>query len=226
MRGGTFIGGATLLIAIGLLLAGCGGGSDSTTASGPFSPQAGLKAVGGSSRTDKPAFVLSVDARPGDENIRGASLMLPKVVLVDPESITGFCTEKKLEADSCQGEPKLGSARVLSPAYETPLTGPVYAVTGSGRRLPRLAYILHSGAAEVVLRGAILSDNGRIGASVEEIPDTALKTFQLKIDGGPGGYLILSRDLCRAKALAEGSFESQGGQRHSEQVPIEAECGT
>jgi hypothetical protein len=217
---------ALLLLAIAVALAGCGGGSDSTTASRPFSPNASLKAVGGTARTEKPAFVLTVDARPGDENILAASVMLPKVVLVDSEAITGFCTEKKLKADSCKGEPKLGAARVLSPAYETPLTGSVYAVTGSGRRLPRLAYLLHSGSTEVVLRGEILSEKGQIGASVEGIPDTPLKTFELKIDGGSGGYLILSRDLCKAEADAEGTFTSQAEQRRSEQVPLEASCST
>src|SRR5690349_17592091 len=75
------------------LLAGCGGGSE-TTPSVPFSPSATLRAIGGTVRTQKPDFVLQVTTRPGDENMRSVAVRLPRVVLVDTGALGGLCTRK------------------------------------------------------------------------------------------------------------------------------------
>jgi hypothetical protein len=205
------------------LLAGCGGDSESTQSSAPFEPHATLEAIGGTVRTDKPRLVIRVEARPGDENIRSVAVNLPPVVLVDTTAVGRICSERELRSDDCAGSHRLGSARVLSPAYEGALSGPVYLVSGSGT-LPGLAYLL-SGPAEVLLRGRVISKGGRIQAGVDEVPDTPLKIFELTIDGGRSGYLVLSRNICGAKAVADGTFTSQEGQTYRQRIPLEADCG-
>jgi hypothetical protein len=205
-----------------IAIVGCGGGSESTSSGPPFEPQASLRAVGGTDRGDKPEFVIRVVPRPGDAKIRSAAVNLPPVVLVDATAISGFCSERELQSDDCAGKRRLGSARVLSPAFEGVLSGPVFAVTGSGT-LPRLAYVL-SGPADVLLRGRIVSKGGRIQAGVEDVPKTPLKSFELTIDGGKRGYLILSRNICKADALADGTFTSQAGQLYEQEIPLEADC--
>lgn len=205
------------------LLAGCGGDSATTASSRPFEPHATLRAIGGTVRTDKPRLVIRVEARPGDENIRSVAVNLPPVVLVDTTAIGKICSEAELESDDCAGSHPLGGARVLSPAYDGALSGPVYLVSGSGT-LPGLAYLL-SGPAEVVLRGRVVSKGGRIQAGVDDVPDTPLKTFELTIDGGKSGYLVLSRNICAAETFADGTFTSQEGQTYRPRIPLEAECG-
>lgn len=206
------------------LLAGCGGDSRTTTVpTEPFAPHATLKAVGGTVRTDKPRLVIRVEARPGDENIRSVAVNLPPVVLVDTTAVGRICSESELKADECAGSHRLGSARVLSPAYDGALSGPVYLVSGSGT-LPGLAYLL-SGPADVLLRGRVVSKGGRIQAGVDDVPDAPLKTFELTIDGGRSGYLVLSRNICGAEAIADGTFTSQGGQAYRQKIPLEADCG-
>ncbi len=213
------------LLASALVLAGCGG-SDSTTSSEPFAPQATLRAIGGTMRTDKPELVIHVDSRPGDENIRSVAVNLPPVLLVDPTALGGVCAQSKLEAEECAGQRRVGFARAVSPAYGEPLAGPVYAVSGGGESgLPRLAYVL-SGPADILLYGRVVSKGGRIQAGVEDVPNTPLKSFELRIAGGRPGYLILSRDICRANAVADGTFTSQGGQVEREKIPLEADCGS
>jgi len=206
------------------LLGGCGGDSGTTTSTGPFAPNATLKAVGGTVRTDKPRLEIRVEARPGDENIRSVAVNLPPVVLVDTTAIGKICSESELNTDECAGSHKLGSARVVSPAYDGALSGPVFLVSGSGP-LPGLAYLL-SGPADVLLRGRVVSRDGRIQAGVDDVPDTPIETFELTIDGGRSGYLVLSRNICRADAVADGTFVSQGGQTYRQKIPLEAECGT
>lgn len=215
--------GVLVALAAAILVAGCGGGSDSSTTSGPFEPQATLKALGGTVRADKPSFVMHVEARPGDANIRSVAVNLPPVVLVDPTAIGVLCSESELASDKCARRKALGSARVLSPAYSGALSGPVYAVSGSGR-LPRLAYVL-SGPADVLLRGKVVSKGQRIQAGVDNVPDTPLKSFELTIDGGKPGYLVLNRNICTADAVADATFTSQDGQTYEQQIPLEANCG-
>jgi hypothetical protein len=215
--------GAAVALAVLVLVAGCGGGSDSTGTSGePFEPQASLTAVGGTARTAKPRFVMRVDARPGDASIRSAKVLLPPVVFIDAEAIGKLCSKSELKANDCKGRQRMGTARVVSPAFSGPLSGPVYAVTGYGG-LPQLAYVL-SGPANVTLHGKIVTESERIQAGLEDLPDTPLKSFEFSIDGGKSGYLIVSRDLCKNEIDAKASFTSQEGRVYEQQFPLEAEC--
>jgi hypothetical protein len=220
----TAVAGLLGALACATLLAGCGGDSGTTASTEPFEPHATLRAVGGTVRTDKPRLVIRVEARPGDDNIRSVAVNLPPVVLVDTTAVGKICSESELKTDECAGSHKLGSARVVSPAYDGALSGPVYLVSGSGT-LPGLAYLL-SGPADVLLRGRVVSKGGRIQASVEDVPDTPLKTFELTIDGGKSGYLVLSRNICGAKAIADGTFTSQGGGTYRQKIPLEADCAS
>lgn len=217
---------AVAVLVVVVAVASCGGDSGgdtgAETGAGPFRPRATLKAVGETQRTAKPAFVFTVEPRPGQPNVRSATVKLPPVVLVDPTSIGRFCSEAELDSDECAGRKRLGFARVSSPAYDAPLRGPVYAVTGSGG-LPRLAYLL-GGPADVLLRGKIASRGGTISAGVEEVPDIPFDSFVLRIDGGPDGYLVLSRDICNGSPTAKGTFTDQGGQVSRQEIPLQADC--
>ena len=99
----------------------------------------------------------------------------------------------------------------------------MYAVSGYGA-LPHLAYVL-GGPANVLLKGRVVSHGGRIQAGVDHVPDTPLKTFELTIDGGRDGYLVLSRNICGAEAVADGTFTSQDHQVYRQRIPLTADCG-
>src|SRR5690349_16150765 len=130
-----------IALALPLLLAGCGGDSDSGTSSKSFAPEATLRAVGGTVRTDQPDFVLHVETRKGDANLRSVEVVLPPVALVDAGSIGTICSRAEFKSDRCKDRKRLGFARVHSPAYDGVLAGDVFAVSGGGR-LPKLAYVL------------------------------------------------------------------------------------
>lgn len=216
---------AAALAAAALLVAGCGGdSSDEQNATEQFAPRVAIEAVGGSARTDKPRLDVEVATRPGDANIRAAEITLPTAILADQTAFGNLCSESELEDKRCAGRQRMGEARAVSPAYDAPLTGPVYAVSGSGG-LPKPAYVLSGGGAEVLLRGRIEVLDGRIQATVDDVPDIPLDAFELSLDGGKSGYLVLSRDICRTPAAAIVGLTSQEGERLSRRVPIEAECG-
>lgn len=212
-----------LLLLLALVAPGCGDDdSEEREPAKPFAPPASLTALGGTERTDKPELVLRVEPQPGEANIRSAKLTLPAAFLVDQTALGGLCSERELEQDDCRGRKAMGAARVVSPAYDGALKGPVYAVSGSGG-LPRLAYVL-GGAAQVLLRGRIEVEGVRIQAGVADAPDVPLRIFELRITGGKPGYLVLSRDVCRRDAIADVSFTSHEGQRFARRVPLDADC--
>lgn len=212
-----------ILMAVAVLLVtGCGGDSEDDSAGRPFEPQASLTAIDGTARTAKPEVVMRVEARPGDANIRSAAVTLPAAFLVDQAALGNLCSESELETDRCAGRKRMGAARVVSPIYDEPLRGPVYAVSGSGG-LPRLAYVL-DGPAEILLRGRIVVRGTRIEAGVEDVPNTPVEEFELRIDGGKPGYLVLSQDICRTEPTADARFESQDGTTFEQQIPLTANC--
>jgi hypothetical protein len=51
-----------------------------------------------------------------------------------------------------------------------------------------------------------------------------LKEFEFTLYGGMHGYLVLSRNICGATAVADAKFTSQEGQSHKEKVPLTANC--
>lgn len=213
---------ASALLLVALPLGACGGSDESGTSSTLFAPEATLKAVGPHARTDKPDFVLRVEAKKGDANMRSVQVELPPVTLVDAEAIGSICSRAELESDRCVDHRPIGVARVVSPAYEKPLSGDVYTVSGGGR-LPKLVYVL-GGPADILLEGEIVSEGGRIGAGVDDIPDTPLDSFEFTVEGGKSGYLVVSRDLCAGDPQADATFESQDGQVLREKIPLEAGC--
>lgn len=217
---------AAALVAAAVLIAGCGDDSSSEeSATEPFAPRVAIEAVGGSARTDKPQLDVKVAARRGDANIRSAEITLPTAILADQAALGNLCSESELEDKRCEGRQRMGEARALSPAYDVPLTGPVYAVSGSGG-LPKPAYVLSGGGAEVILRGRIEVVGQRIQATVDDVPDIPLAAFELNLDGGKSGYLVLSRDICRTPAVANVRLTSQEGESLTRRVPIAAECGS
>lgn len=216
-------GSAAALLCI-LLLAGCGddsGGEES--GAGEFEPRVSIEVGGGTQRTDKPELVIRVMPGPGEARIRSAAITLPSAVLADQAVLGNLCSESELEDDRCAGRQRMGTARAVSPAYDAPLTGPVYAVSGSGG-LPRPAYVLSGGGAELLLRGDINVVGQRIQATVEDVPDIPLDAFRLTLDGGEPGYLVLSRDICRAPAVADVTLRSQAGETVDRRAPLEAGC--
>jgi len=211
------------MLVIAFLLAGCGGDSGDDAAAEAFEPRVSIEAIGGTARTAKPELAIRVATRPGDANIRSAAITLPAAVLADQAALGNLCSESELEDDRCAGRQRMGTARAVSPAYGAPLTGPVYAVSGSGG-LPRPAYVLSGGGAELLLRGDINVVGQRIQATVEDVPEIPLDAFRLTLDGGKPGYLVLSRDICASPAVADVALTSQEGESVERRVPIEAEC--
>jgi hypothetical protein len=125
-------------------------------------------------------------------------VLLPDSFQIDQANLGNLCSEAQLAANRCAGRNTIGRATATTPLLGSTLSGPVYAVSGSGG-LPRLAVILRGGPAdpvELVIRGDTTTEGARIRNTFPLVPDAPITDFALTIDGGTTGYLVNNRDLC------------------------------
>jgi hypothetical protein len=192
----------------------------------PFKPSMTVKQLGGhrdTRRSRNPRLRFELRTRDGDANIKSISVTLPKAFAIDQRHLGNICSEKELAERQCAGRTPIGKATTTTPLLDQPLSGPVYAVSGSGG-LPRLAFVL-DGQVEIVPRAEAKSVNGRLKTTVPVVPDAPIGHFQLTVFGGKSGYLVNTRSLCEGGTAATIAYVAQNGKTRSENAPIKVPCG-
>jgi hypothetical protein len=142
---------------------------------------------------------------------------------IDQRHLGNICSEKELAANQCAGRTPIGKAMTKTPLLDQPLSGPVYAVSGSGG-LPRLAFILN-GQVNLVPRADTETVKGRLKTTVPVVPDAPIGHFHMTVFGGKSGYLINTRDICRHVPVAKIDYTGQNGKTRSEAIKVKAACG-
>jgi hypothetical protein len=193
----------------------------------PFKPKMTVRQLGGRKQTRRaanPTLAFDLDTRPGDANIKSLAVTLSGAFEIDQRHLGNICTEKELVATQCAGRQQIGEATTTTPLLDKPLSGPVYAVSGSGG-LPHLAFILN-GQVHLVPRAETKTvRGGRLQTSVPVVPDAPIGHFHLVIFGGKQGYLANTRNLCTRAPRVAISYASQSGRVRKETLAIKAPCG-
>ncbi len=167
----------------------------------PFAPTFSasiLNGRGGTTRSAHPALRIDVGGTPGGANILGADVLLPPAFQVDQANLGNLCSEAELASNRCAGRNTIGSVTATTPLLDQPLSGPVYAVSGSGG-LPRLAMILNGPASQplqLIVRADTVTRGNQIASVISAAPDAQITGFSLTIDGGSTGYLVNNTNLC------------------------------
>jgi hypothetical protein len=222
-------------------MAGCG--------SLPFAPSLAasiLNGRGGTTRSSHPALRVDVGGTPNGANILGADVLLPPAFQVDQANLGNLCSEAELASSRCAGRNTIGSATATTPLLDQPLSGPVYAVSGSGG-LPRLAMILNGPASQpvqLIVRADTVTRGNQIASVISAAPDAQINGFSLTIDGGSSGYLVNNTNLCtktkkakkkkgkkgkkkqvRTSQVASATFTGQNGAVSQRSATIAMDCG-
>ena len=193
-----------------------------------FRPKMTVRQVGrkGTRRAANPELRFELRTRPGDANIKTLSVTLPSAFAIDQRHLGNLCSEKELAATQCAGRTAIGTASTTTPLLDAPISGPVYAVSGSGG-LPRLAFILN-GQVNLVPRAETktLSKNGagRLHTTVPVVPDAPIGRFSLTIFGGGTGYLANTRSLCAKAPIARIAYRGQNGRTHAQKIAVQTAC--
>jgi hypothetical protein len=192
----------------------------------PFRPKMTMRQVGAKNtrRAENPALLLDLRTRPGDANIKSLSVTLSSAFEIDQRHLGNICSEKELAEKQCAGRAPIGRASTTTPLLQQPLSGPVYAVSGSGG-LPRLAFILNGQVGLVPRADTETVGGGRLRTTVPVVPDAPIGHFHMKVFGGKSGYLINTRSLCAHPPITQVSYIAQNGKTRSESVKVKAACG-
>jgi hypothetical protein len=201
-----------------------------------FKPELKLAFSGQTKRTGFPA-VKAVLTQPKGENanISGATVILPKGMLIANAHINNPCTRVQFNSTSvpgggCPAKSILGTAKVWTPLLEKPEEGNVYFRSNGGeRKLPDLVVALR-GQIPLQLVGFIDSV-GEKGAEVRRVrsrflnlPDAPVSRFELKLSGGKKGLLQNSTNLCKGKSPAKFQLAGQNGKAYDTEPNVQVGC--
>jgi hypothetical protein len=191
----------------------------------PFKPRMTVKQLGrkATKRGQNPALQLDIRTRPGEANVKSIAVTLSHAFEIDQRHLGNICSEKELAATECAGRTAIGKASTKTPLLDQPLSGPVYAVSGSGG-LPRLAFILR-GQVTLIPRADTGTAGGRLRTVAPVIPDAPIGHFQMTVFGGKRGYLINTRDVCANVPVIRVDFVGQNGATRGQKLPVKGACG-
>jgi hypothetical protein len=176
----------------------------------------------------KPALTTVITVPPGQAATRSVSVQLPRGAGVDLNRLKSRCTVAQAAAGACPAAARVGSVRADTSLLPVPLTGDVYLSDLAGQGLPGLL-VRFTTPAQLDLAGTVEFTPQGVKSTFSGVPDVPLERFELALDGGPKGALVLPTgvDLCKDPApRIRGQFTAHNGATasHSERVKI-AGCG-
>jgi hypothetical protein len=190
-----------------------------------FKPSMTVRQLGKKTkRSNNPSLRFDLRTRPGDANIKSLSVTLPSAFEIDQRHLGNICSEKELVTTQCAGRTAIGRATTSTPLLDAPLSGPVYAVSGSGG-LPRLAFILGGQVTLIPRADTLTVGGGRVRTTVPVVPDAPVGHFSLVVFGGKQGYLINTRDICLHTPTIAVSYRGQNGLTHKQRLKAKTRCG-
>jgi hypothetical protein len=192
-----------------------------------FKPKMRIEQFGPRKATGRhrdPRLRFDLWTRKGDANIKSLAVTLPRVFEIDQRHLGNLCSEAELTQTRCQGRQAIGTATTMSPLLDAPLSGPVYAVSGSGG-LPRLAFILGGQVTIIPRAESSATKHGALKTVVPVVPDVPVGHFRLSLFGGKKGYLVNTRSLCKAPTFSKVRFFAQNGKGLARKVRVKTSCG-
>lgn len=214
----------------------------------PFSPKLKLQFKGRSQTAvgKHPTLIANLTQGSGQANIALSKVTLPLSIALDPNNSQHVCSPLAAFNDSCPSKTLIGSARATTPLLSRPLTGKVYLVQGikcTSGQPPTLQGVCPSGQAIhtfpallVALRGQSMIDlhaqttvvhNKFLVTTFSNLPDLPDSSFQLKINGGKRGILVVTgnKSLCKSKRQVAGTvFTGKNGATQNRKLKIATPC--
>ncbi|HTR75285.1 MAG TPA: hypothetical protein VMH33_08510 [Solirubrobacterales bacterium] len=187
-----------------------------------FGPKLSLKFSGALGANGHPAVRATLRTNPEGAALKSASFTLPAGELLDLHHVRELCP-RDAPVGQCPGSSRLGSLRLQSPFLDAPLEGPVYLRVPARRGLPDLSAELHSGGLSFVLGGRTTGSGGRLGVSLESLPDIPLSSAVLNLAGGRRGIVVNSSSLCGKRGSATASFSAHNGMSRRQRIRLQTQ---
>ena len=171
-----------------------------------------------------PALTVTLEPRPGDANISGVTIALPRSEFLDQDHIKDVCTRVQFAADNCPAGSVYGQVSVTTPILDEPLTGNVY-LRSSSNTLPDLVLDLHGPPSRPIRfqsAGKTDSIKGGIRNTFSLVPDVPITKVTVALAGGKKSLLSNSRNVCRQDLPRESRLQSPQRAHLHRQAPPES----
>jgi hypothetical protein len=176
------------------------------------SPRIEASLLGRAGRGGHPRLRILLRPRPGDANLRQATLTLPGTALLDFRHVGAICASTAYATGSCPARSVYGRAKIWTPLLARPLEGPLYLKQAAGK-LPEPVALL-DGEISLELHGRLRWHHGRLQASLVGLPDVPFSRAVVTLDGGRRGLIVNSGGVClrprriAVRALGHNAAES------------------
>ena len=178
----------------------------------PFTPEltARLKQVGAANQPHEASTTI---AQTIDEaGLDSAQVVLPIGVGANNDALNNKCPRLSFAAGSCPAASIVGTAIAASPLLSEKLAGPVALVEPTAPGLPDIGVDLRGPLALKLLGSAGIAAGGRNVVTFAGLPDIPISEFTLTFNGGPGGLIVVSRDICvPPPPVFDATFTSHAG---------------
>jgi hypothetical protein len=182
----------------------------------PFAPKLTASAAAPASRADGAGVDLAITYPKGAQaSTHSLVVELPKGLRARLTTIQQTCVAEKFSSNPalCSPGSLVGVGTVHTTILPSPLTGPIYLVTGSGL-LPRLIMMLQGDGVTVEFGGAFqVSKAGVTSAVFDAIPDVPLSSLDIDLPRGPHSALGSTTSMCGHKPVVGYVFTGYNGAR-------------
>jgi hypothetical protein len=163
----------------------------------PFSPTLSVS-VGAGPTTHAPSMTTTISQDKGEAGLKQAKVFLSDNVGPNLDALNHTCTllQFRVNAAACPARSIVGKAAARSPYVASTLTGPVVVVAPGPKDLfARLGVDLH-GPLSLQVVGSFIAENAGLGNEFNKLPDIPISDFALHFNGGNGGLLQTTVNLC------------------------------
>ncbi len=179
----------------------------------PFRPTLKAQITGDNRPGGHPGMYVRLDSPEGDAAIKSAAVTLPQGVAVDLDNVANPCTRADFDAVRCPASTRVGSVTARVSITNEPVTGDIYLLRVTGKRLPGLGLSFTGRYTQRVVSTVDLDTKQRIVTTFPDIPDLPLRQLVVQVDSSPRSPLELPRSACAAGSNWNGAFVGHGGQR-------------
>jgi hypothetical protein len=172
----------------------------------PFKPMFTVSTQAETSKAYGASLTVKITKKPGEANLHKADLQLPIALPARLTTLQKACTEAQFNANpaGCPAGSVIGTARLITPVLNVPVTGPAILVSHGGAAFPDVEFVLQGEGVTVIVDGATDIKKGITYSKFETAPDQPFTSFETRLPEGP--YSVLATNV---PAKAKGSLCGQ-----------------